>query len=550
VRHDARVARDPGFRLEQAIESVAFTPGARDLAPLLELLGGADEKLADRAERALLRAGAPAGRAAIARFGSASSPGEGRLRARLLRLIGRLAAGEEIERSFYEFLRERLNERDPRARRAAIVALGKLRGAGPELEAALLDAWDREEEIEERRALAAALGKVGGARARERLRSVVTEDRELRRIADEALLRLARIDVEPLRHKGIDANRAPPRPLPMVLRCRAGIEPLLLEELAGRFRGARVRGPGVVGAELAGPLADVLRLRTLLSFGFALPPEPIASGDAAEALARALTSPAADEVLGAFSDGERRYRIEWAGVGRRRATLVRAATRVGRARPELVNDPSRRDWEAVAFERAGAIAVELRPRLDDPRFAYRLGDVPAASHPTLAAALVRVAGARPGDVVWDPFAGSGTELAERLLAGPAARLVGTDEDPRAIEVARANLAEAARLAGREAPLELSVGDALSALPPKGLTTIVTNPPMGRRVRRGEDVGALLERFVERASAALPRGGRLVWISPLPSRTRAAAARAALSVERALRVDMGGFDAELQSLRRR
>ena len=39
-------------------------------------------------------------------------------------------------------------------------------------------------------------------------------------------------------------------------------------------------------------------------------------------------------------------------------------------------------------------------------------------------------GARADDVVWDPFVGSGTELVERALAGPYARLLGSDTDPR------------------------------------------------------------------------------------------------------------------------
>src|SRR5207244_2953556 len=64
----AMARRGPDFRLEEAIASPSFTPGARDFPPLFDLLGGGDERLSDDAERALVRAGNVAAQAAIARF--------------------------------------------------------------------------------------------------------------------------------------------------------------------------------------------------------------------------------------------------------------------------------------------------------------------------------------------------------------------------------------------------------------------------------------------------------------------------------------------------
>ena len=181
--------------------------------------------------------------------------------------------------------------------------------------------------------------------------------------------------------------------------------------------------------------------------------------------------------------------------------------------------------------------LELRPRrFADPRFVWRVRDVPAASHPTIAAALARVAGVRADDVVWDPFVGSGAELIERALAGPCARLVGSDLDPGALDAARANL-DAAGLAA-----ELTCGDALDLAPP-GTTLIVTNPPMGRRLRG--DAPALLERFAGHAARVLAPGGRLVWITPVPARTERAARAAGLHLATRRTVDLGGFDAALE-----
>jgi 23S rRNA G2445 N2-methylase RlmL len=185
------------------------------------------------------------------------------------------------------------------------------------------------------------------------------------------------------------------------------------------------------------------------------------------------------------------------------------------------------------------VTVAVAPRaLADPRFAWRVGDVPAASHPTIAAALARVSGVRADDVVWDPFVGSGAELIERALLGPYRALLGSDLDLKALEVAGKNL----RAAGVQAKLQ--VGDAL-AVAPGGVTLVVTNPPMGRRASRIAGLAEMLDRFVANMAAAFGPAGRLVWIAPSPRRTREVAARVGLSLDWARDIDMGGFNAEMQ-----
>ena len=205
-----------------------------------------------------------------------------------------------------------------------------------------------------------------------------------------------------------------------------------------------------------------------------------------------------------------------------------------------MNDPTESLWEVVISRGTRHVDVALAPRaLDDPRFSWRKKDVPAASHPTIAAALARVAGVRVDDVVWDPFMGSGAELIERALLGPARGFFGSDVDGRAVAAARENLAAAGVVA------ELEQGDSLGIHPP-GVTLILTNPPMGRRAVREPGLTDMLDRFVDHAADVLAPGGRLVWIAPVPERARRAAARTGgLTLERARPVDMGGFDAELQ-----
>jgi tRNA G10 N-methylase Trm11 len=168
--------------------------------------------------------------------------------------------------------------------------------------------------------------------------------------------------------------------------------------------------------------------------------------------------------------------------------------------------------------------------------------VPAASHPTLAAALARCAGVRADDVVWDPFVGSGLELCERGLLGPHRRLIGSDVSESALRAAGENLERAGLSA------ELSRGDART-MRPRDVTLVLTNPPMGRRVERSGALELLLLDFIANAARALSPGGRLVWLSPLPRATAAALESHGLSVERRGPVDVGGFDAELQLAQR-
>jgi predicted RNA methylase len=163
----------------------------------------------------------------------------------------------------------------------------------------------------------------------------------------------------------------------------------------------------------------------------------------------------------------------------------------------------------------------------------------------VAAALARLAvvhSARPGDdVVWDPFVGSGLELIERARLAPVRGLHGTDVSPEALAAARANLDSA----GVDAALSLA--DATTQAP-AGVTVILSNPPMGKRVLRGR-AHALVEDMVERAASLLPAGGLLCWISPVPGQTRARAAAAGLRLIEASSIDMGGFASEIQVFRR-
>jgi len=519
--------------LEQAVRDPGFTPRARDLGALVDLLA-VDETVAKHVERAIARIGPGAVEPLVARLESAQPP----LRARLVRCLGRpVFAAEPAARAA---LLGALRDADPKTRRNAAMALGH--ASGDEVEAALLAAWSADTRPEMRRTIAASLGKVGSARSAALLREAAASDEsELARIATRASMMVDRTATRAERGR-LEPTLAPPAPVDVVVLARAGLEGLLAEELAGIAAVSDVRavGSGRVRARLAGPLGALFAARTMLGVRFPLPAEWVSdTSSLEEAVARAITSDAARAVLSTWTVGPMRYRIAWAAGGHRRAVTWNVARAVGARAPELVNDPTASLWELVIETRGRSVEASLAPRaLDDPRFTWRRGDVPAASHPTIAAALAHLAGGRADDVVWDPFVGSGAELVERALLGPVRELRGTDVDARALDVARENLAAA----GFTATLERA--DALTA-EPRGVTLVITNPPMGRRASRAPGLADTLDQFVAHAASVLVAGGRLVWVAPWPARARAAAGKAGLVLDRALVVDMGGFDAEMQ-----
>lgn len=516
------MARDAGFDLAKELGKPSFTPGARDAEALVALVVGGDEPAASRATAALARLGA-AGRRAIAAAGAGIEDGA---KARLIAALGLLArAGDDDARGD---VIAAVADPAVRVRKAAVIALGKI--GGDDARHALIARWEAGDVApEERRALAEALGKIGGDDAIAKLKALEAgADAELERRRDRAVLiaeRTARRGEVSRIRDDVEVQAT------VRLGCRAGIGALLGEELAALGYAPRCDDDRAEVA-LRGPLSALFAARLWATL--ALPFRLVGGADLVERVARTLMSEAVVTLLRACTEGPIRWRLGFAR-GHRRAVLWRVAQRVTAERPELINDPTATTWDAIVDDDAGELVLQPR-RIDDPRFAYRVAEVPAGSHPTVAAALVWVAEARDADRVWDPFCGAGVELVERARRGPVARLVGSDVDPAALEAARANLA-AAGVTG-----ELVVGDARTVAP--GIVdAIVTNPPLGSRVQL--DAGALLCAALPGFARALAGGGRLVWITPTPRRTTPVAEGLGLVCRRRLAVDLGGVRGQLE-----
>ena len=190
------------------------------------------------------------------------------------------------------------------------------------------------------------------------------------------------------------------------------------------------------------------------------------------------------------------------------------------------------------------------PRIyPDPRLAYRQDDIPAASHPPLAACMARLAGPYSQEVVWDPFCGSGLELVERGLLGGVKALHGTDLDPKAISVAEANISTARLSNVQSIFAESDFREALkpghpAGIRPGGVSLMITNPPLGRRIRV-KDMQGLFDDLYRAASVALKPGGRLIFANPL----RTGPTDPSLKLEYRQVIDMGGFDCRLEMYRK-
>ncbi|HEU4727295.1 MAG TPA: methyltransferase [Kofleriaceae bacterium] len=527
----AIVARGADFDLARALARPGFTPGVRDAPALVELIARGDEPAAARAMPALAGLG-DAGRAALAvRLADTPDTDDG-ARARLTAALGLLARGGDAEAAGR--LVAATTDRSPRVRKAAAVALGKL--GGDAARRALLARWDAGDATpDERRALAEALGKLGGDDALARLRALdAGGDPELARRRDRALLmadRSARRDAA----SEIASDVAPPAPVGIQLGCRPGLGALLCEELAALGWAARPLGDRGAELRLDRPLGALFAARLWATLAI---PIALARGDdLAAAITQTILQPPVRALLGAWTRGPIRWRLGFAR-GHKRAIVWRVARDVSAAAPALINDPTATTWDVEVDDEAGTLALVPR-KLDDPRFAYRVADpadVPAASHPTVAAALAWLAAPRPADRVWDPFCGSGTELVECARRSPVRALLGTDLDARALEAARANL-EAAGVAA-----QLAIADARSHAPGP-VDLVVTNPPLGSRVQL--DAAALLVAALPGLAGALAPGGRLVWITPSPRRTTPVAEQLGLVRRRSHPVDLGGVRGQLE-----
>jgi predicted RNA methylase len=442
-----------------------------------------------------------------------------------------------------------LQDPGEKIRRYAMAAIPKI-GAGATAEKELLAVLKTATVDREKKFVGRALDKVGGRATLEAFAQSPgilsqTEQKVKASVARHERPSVVRLD----RPFAAFAN------LRIHLRCRRGLETILREEVeeyvAARrnFRIVEVRGCYVAITPLAPfSLNDLYALRCFATVGFVLGTvrgtDPAAS---IEALAGVIASPLSRQLLGTFTEGPIRYRLDYVARGHQRGAVRLLANRAYALCPEILNDARSAPW-SVDIQPAGRdMLVELRPRLSpDPRLYYRRDDVAAASHPPLAASMARLAGKADNEIVWDPFCGSGLELIERALRGGVQQVYGTDLSPEAIAIARANFA-AAKLAAVRASFaccDFRDFGKVEGLGPGTVTLMITNPPMGRRIRIPDMRGLFAELFNVAATVLKP-GGRLVFPNPM----RLAPTDRSLQRQYRQVVDLGGFSCRLEVYRK-
>jgi 23S rRNA G2445 N2-methylase RlmL len=480
----------------------------------------------------------------------AGTPAYRLARVGLLRALGVVALQQatQAQRALTkQWLIGLLDDPQEKVRRYAMAALPKL-GGNEESERALLELLDNEPDQREMTHLSRTLDKVGGTATLEKLQELnaagtirhTTEQKVQAKLARRTQPGTLRLDAKVSQVAGLRIH----------LRTRRGLEGFVRDELLQhpslkeRFKLLKVSaGCVAIAAQASFSLGQLYQLRTVGSVHFVLGVVPPRADLDVGALAKLIASPLTQRLCHKLTDGQPRYRLKFMRAkvpfGRVQAVVNQAFALC----PELLNDSRQAPWAIEVYPEKIGSSVELRPRVSpDPRFLYRADDVPASTHPPLAAAMAYLAGQVEGEVVWDPFCGSGLELIERALRGGVQAIIASDIDAKAVEIARRNLAEAGvDMHG----VATRVGDFratndLGSRTRSAVTLMITNPPLGRRVRVA-DMQGLFEEIFQVAALNLCRGGRLVILNPLKRLT----VPASLQLDCRHVVDVGGFECRLE-----
>lgn len=142
---------------------------------------------------------------------------------------------------------------------------------------------------------------------------------------------------------------------------------------------------------------------------------------------------------------------------------------------------------------------------------YKLEHVAASLRPTMAAAMVRLAGIGPGMAVMDPMCGAGTLLAESLELSKKRKygtvhVLGGDLDPHAVFTASENMHSVG-------PVDVARWDiARLPLAEQCIDRVVCNPPFGIQLAKPEEIPELYGTLARECDRAMKPGGRGVFIT--------------------------------------
>jgi 23S rRNA G2445 N2-methylase RlmL len=276
---------------------------------------------------------------------------------------------------------------------------------------------------------------------------------------------------------------------------------------------------GIVAFEYPGDTGDLLRLRTTEDVFFVVATHDRLSRDwrdlraVADLIQGTSALDYAVHVLLGIK-GTPTYRVISRKMGKHQyrrmdfeAAVVKGIQRRYKGRWQLVDD----DAEVEIWANIIGSRLLCGVRLSDRSMRYRdyhAITLPAALRPSVAAALVFLTEPGPDDVFLDPMCGSGTILAERVIAGACRSVLGGDI-----------LLDRAHAAGRNlAPLkqrvQLCQWDAgRLSLATESVDKLAVNLPFGKQVGSRKEIEQLYPRFAAELERVLrPEGLAVVLTS--------------------------------------
>ncbi len=310
-----------------------------------------------------------------------------------------------------------------------------------------------------------------------------------------------------------------------LLTCNPGLEDITVMEVLEEVPGTRIveerRGRGRILIEAPiGVERNFFRMRSIHSASLLLAEGDVGFDRSALAKIERITKSSGIHRFiprpGAFA-----VRSERIGEGHE-YTSIDVARVVGKA----VQEAYMEEYGFAAEVRLEAPNIALLAEVDNSIFrlgvyiigersghrrGYRVYDHPAALKPTIAYALLRLAGVRDSSVILDPMCGGGTVVIEAAHLFEDARIICVDRSARHIEGAMMN-AEAARVDNR---IEFYVWDARKLhelLPGDSIDYVASNPPYGIRLGDPHSIRRLYGEFIPSLFSVMSPGGKAVFIT--------------------------------------
>ena len=155
-----------------------------------------------------------------------------------------------------------------------------------------------------------------------------------------------------------------------------------------------------------------------------------------------------------------------------------------------------------------------------------------ALRPPIAHALIWLSNPKPEDTFLDPFCGSGTIVAERSLY-TAQSIIGSDLSKNIVAIAKANVPDNVEIVQMDACSLTDIAD-------ESINSIVSNPPWGKQVAQGEDIGKLYMQFFQEMNRVLTKGGSAVLLTDRKSAIQAAAESTNLQCQELYTISLHGL----------